>query len=251
MNFSIQDDCQPAVASKAILFYESAGRFGSKQVTFASVHDIQNVGSKTKPNPQIMPGTPVTNEALIDLMTALSQKLALSTELLPENVLSFSPSHLVWWTPAQKRRVFFNNKELGKKSSITPHPPLLFMIHNRTWFVFSLKENKRPDKNTMLFHAPYFNVYDDASICIGSAAIPNRLTTTSIPEWERAFFESEFTHVNGRIKKASYPRGEYAMWKDLLTGELKEFPIEHLVSTKMTLDSKMRELSKSLGVTHG
>lgn len=247
MNFSIVSDDRTIFLSKAILVYQTknGNSYESNETTYASVHSVEDTGTKARPNVQIMPGTPITQESLLELMGSLADQYVVNTELLPENVLSYSPTHLVWWLPAGKRSVFFNNKELGKRSAVLPHPPMLFLVINKQWFVYAMDANVRPSKETVLYHAPYFNVYDNGSICSGTAAIPNRLSTTTIPSWENAFFDSEFTHVNGQIKKISHPDGEYAFWKAMLDGKYPEFPSELLVKAEMNLGGAMEVIRKT------
>jgi PRTRC genetic system protein B len=131
-----------------------------------------------------------------------------------------------------------------------PHPALLFAVVQGSWYVFALAKNERPNKTTELQFAPYFNVYDSGGICVGSARVPQGISSDSIPVWEAAFFESEFTHVNGNQRKASHPRGEYALWKELLDGVYRTFPVEYLVPTKRTLTGLMGAIRKKLGAVN-
>lgn len=249
MKLSIVSDNTTVFLSKAILVYQEASRHMSYlgSTAFASIHEVSDTGTKAKPNVQIMPGTPISQEDLLKLMGSLADKYVSQAEILPASVLSFSPSHLVWWMPAGTRTVFFNNRELGKKSAVVPHPPLLFMVVQGQWSVFALNANVRPTAETVLFHAPYFNVFDTGSICAGSAVIPKQLSTTSIPIWEAAFFDSEFTHVNGHTKKIAHPDGEYAFWKAMLDGQYKEFPLDLLVDFGMTLGGAIQNLGRVRG----
>lgn len=252
MKFSIEaGNSSTANIVQAILIYGGKDRYRQQQSVFATLHNVANVGTKTKPNVQLLPGSPATPASIIDAMGSLATKYALSTELLPENVLTFSPSHLIWWVPATKRRVFFNTKELGNRTAEVPHPPLLFTIVGGAWSVYALTENKRPSKESIVCHAPYFNVYDGGNICAGTADIPKILTPDSIQQWEKAFFDSEFTHINGSIKKASHPRGEYALWKELLDGEHEAFPTQYLIPTKSDLGSLLKSAAKTLGGANG
>lgn len=247
MNFSLESGTEAVFLSKAILLYDTRGQFSGQSTAFASLHDVANTGSKDKPDIQIMPGTPLTQDAVMSLMGSLSERYIANLEILPETVLSYSPSHLVWWMPAKPRSVFFNNRELGKRSGVVPQPPLLFIVANRRWYVFALSENSRPTKDTVLCHAPYFNVYDNGNICIGTAAIPEKVTVDAIPVWENAFFGSEFTHVNGNVKRIGHPNGEYAFWKAMLDGQFTEFPMDLLVTTTETLPSIMQLVGRELG----
>lgn len=243
MNFDVQDGGVSTVLSHAILLYSAKEQFSSKRKTmFATFHDIADVGTTNRPNHQIMPGTPVTANGLMETLGTLGEEYLFDVELFPEMLLSHSPLHMLWWRPAGKARVYFNCAELQKRSAIVPHPALLFAIKNRQWSVFALKESKRPTLETTLYHAPYFNVYDGGGICVGSAAVPDKPSPSTIPRWESAFFDSEFTHVNGSISKTSHPRGEYALWKELLDGKFTTFPTKFLVPNHQTLGSLLRPL---------
>ena len=243
MQFDIQDGAVDAVLSRAILLYETQGRHGNAGDTvLATVHDVRDCGTKARPNVQIMPGTTITKEALIGAIGSLADEYFVNTELLPENLLGFSPKHMFWWRPAGEGQVFFRCKELGNRAAVVHHPALLFAVLGRTWYVFAMKESKRPTLETELFHSPYFNVYDTGSICIGSANIPDRLSPSTIPMWEQAFFDSEFTHINGGTKKIAFERGEYAFWKEMLDGKFDTFPTDLLVPFKNTLGGLMKRV---------
>lgn len=241
MKINIYDGVEQAAVSKAILLYTRKGRFSSNDdVIFASLHEVADTGTKARPNVQIMPGSPITRSALLAALGSLSDEYLYETELVPESLLSQSPKHLTWWRPAGKKVVFFDCKELGKRSAIVPHPALVFHVSAKGWHVLAMKESVRPTLETPLFHSPYFNVYDDGKICVGSAAIPEKRAAGTIPEWESAFFESAFTHVNGRIRKVSHPRGEYAFWKEMLDGVFETFPTEMMVPLDMTLANLLK-----------
>lgn len=230
----------------ALLLYSNQN--DSNSITYVTKHEVRNVGTLDAPNEQIMAGSAVTAEALVAMFEQLTKTYTLNTDILPGNVLSISAEHMVWWLPEGKRRVFFKCAELGQRWGNLPHPPLMFVVVKESWYVFALPKNERPHAETSLCHAPYFNVNDNFSICTGSANIPRKAAVTTIPEWEAAFFDSEFTHPNGRIKKAAHPRGEYAMWKELLDGGVYEtFPMQYLVPAEKTLGDVMVEVRKKLG----
>ncbi len=115
-----------------------------------------------------------------------------------------------------------------------PHPPLLFKVSGRNIWVRALAENKRPVAKTKLCMAPYWNCYDNAVVCTGSATIPNQKSVAAIREWERWFFQSEFSHAAGVMKHTLHPRGLLAMWREL-QGK-KQFPAEYLVPLKQNLE---------------
>lgn len=250
-NFSLSTGETSVVLSQAILIYTKDAPDPHQRIArdalYATVHPVQNFGTGAKPNFQIAAGRPVTQEALLDMFEDLAKRHSLNTDIIPENVLSISAEHMVWWMPAGERAVYFNNKELGKRAAKAPHPALMFAVVKGAWYIFALAKNERPIAETALQFAPYFNVYDSCQICIGSAQVPRGISAGATGQWEKAFFESEFTHINGSKKKATHPRGEYALWKELLDGEHASFPVEFLAPTDYTLGSFMVSVRRTLG----
>jgi len=249
--FGLVTGVTPIVLSQAILLHtreQDGGKAAGQDVVYATVHPVQNFGSEARPNLQIAAGTALTREGIMAMFGMLAKQLTLNVDYLPEGVLSISADHMIWWVPACERNVFFNNVELGKRGAKVPHPPLLFVVVKDQWYVFALDKNERPKPDAKLFYAPYFNVYDNGGICIGSAAVPKGIAANAIPQWEAAFFDSAFTHVNGEVKKSSHQRGEYAMWKELLDGAYTAFPTEYLVPMKATVAILLKSLRKILGV---
>ena len=249
-NFGLSTGETNIVLSQAILVYAEEGKSASsteQMALYATVHPVQNFGTEANPNFQVAAGRPLTREALLGMFEELAKKHSLNTDIIPENVLSISADHMVWWMPAGERNVFFNNKELGKRAAKVPHPALLFAVVKGQWYIFALAKSERPTAKTALQFAPYFNVFDSCAICIGSARVPRGISANTTGEWEKAFFDSEFTHINGNQKKATHPRGEYAMWKELLDGVYATFPVEFLAPTQFTLTTFMDAVRRTLG----
>lgn len=250
MDFDIEDGATDGYAKQAILLYQGQrpGSYSSTGTTLmATLHDIANEGTSKNPRVVIQPGSPITKEALFSVLKSLGDKHAMSADLLPENLLSYSSMHQMWWRPAGMAQVFFDCKELGKRGAMVHHPALVFLVISGHYRLFAIKESKRPGAETALFHAPYFNVYDTGSVCMGSAARPSKLTPEHIKEMEDSFFNSSFTHVNGKVRKIEHPRGEYAFWKDMLDGEHAEFPIDMLVPHGFTLAALLDRMKRSGG----
>jgi PRTRC genetic system protein B len=249
-NFSLTTGESNIAASQAIMIYTDEPKAHSgtgPAALYATVHPVKNFGTDAKPNFQLAPGSPLTREALLAMFEELAKKHSLNTDIIPEHVLSISADHMVWWMPAGERNVYFNNKELGKRAAKVPHPALMFAVVKSQWYVFALAKNERPTAETQLHFAPYFNVYDSCAICTGSAQVPRGISADATAKWENAFFESEFTHINGQKKKATHPRGEYALWKELLDGVYSTFPVEFLASAESTLAGLMKGIRRTLG----
>lgn len=246
MEFNLNSDAEKIVLKKSILLYGPADWDSKSKMSYASIHDVTDVGTPNVPDIQTLPGRPLSKEALLETLGEVAKQYEVEIDLLPANLLSISGSHLMWWLPAGKRAVYFDSDSIGKKSKVLPHPPLLFMVKERTWMVFALKANKRPSATTPLCHSSYFNVNDDGLICIGSTKLPDDFSPATISEWEKAFFQSKFTHQNGNGKKVSHPKGLYGFWKDFIEGDSGQFPTKKLVPQGMKL-SDLLALARKKG----
>lgn len=69
-------------------------------------------------------------------------------------------------------------------------PPLLWLANKQNLVIFALASDRRPTEKTMLYHAPFFNVYDNGSVCMGTVDV-NIKNSASIEEfteaWEKYF----------------------------------------------------------------
>jgi len=240
MKNHIEPGAVQIVLRKAILLY-GASDSPDDASAYASFHDVMDTGTPKRPNVQIMAAEPLTQDALMQTLGALADRYAISTDLLPENVLSHSPMHLIWWLAPGKRRVFLNTKDDGAQAAIVPHPALLFAVVQGRWYVYAMKDSTRPNKSTQLFHSAFLNIYDNGSVCTGSANTPKSMSASKTTAWEDAFFDSVFTHVNGKSKVVS-KGGEKALWRELMAGKHEQFPLSSLKKSDFNLGSLMAEL---------
>ncbi|WP_018675956.1 hypothetical protein [Riemerella columbina] len=157
--------------------------------------------------------------------------------ILPTNVLHINPSEkgsLIWYTKAQKQNLYFVER-LGIPSGIAFVPPLLWKATKQSLSIYSLKSNRRPTAKTKLYYAPFMNVYEKGSVCMGTVDIDIE-KSTSLEEfmqlWETYFFNSYFSHlqnfnpINGNC---------VSLWKQLINTEEK-FPLEELKSNNKSLN---------------
>jgi PRTRC genetic system protein B len=126
--------------------------------------------------------------------------------------------------------MYFENPE-GKMQKLNgkqfPQPPLVWKIAHGSLSIRALAENKRPTARTKLAVAPFWNLSDDGSVCLGSMRCPESTSVESIEGWEKGFYESAFTHANvGRLTR-------HEGGHDALGGELaikrQTFPTESLI----------------------
>lgn len=157
--------------------------------------------------------------------------------ILPTNILHINPSEkgmVLWYTKAQQRQLFFVDG-LGIPNGKALVPSMLWFANKNSLSVFGLTTDRRPTENTSLHYAPFFNIYEDGKVCMGTVSIDIK-NSTSVEEfiqaWEGYFFNSYFSHLLGNqspIKGICV-----AIWKDLINTD-KPFPKEVLRKNNKTL----------------
>jgi len=197
---------------------------------FASWHDVDG---DTTSAPRLGPAVPLTTAFLRQLSRGLGAMTR--PEVLSENVLVRTPESLVWWRPAQRRKMFFrHDDELGAVSGRTfPQPPLVFRVTQCELWVRALADNVRPTASTALMVAPYYNVNTEGSVCQGTMRSPEDASVAAMEQWERSFFESEFTHIYGSGHFTRHPGGIAGLWSSLT--DKRMFPTEQLTGAGESL----------------
>ena len=222
----------------ALVFYESL----DKNATMYVEHfDMDKNGNPINAHPLTV------NEA-----RALAKSLQIDEEkdktflkskrILPTNILNINPSQngsVLWYTKSQERQMSFvkNLKIPNGKAHV---PAMLWFADKENLSVFALTSDKRPTEKTTLHYAPFFNVYEDGAVCMGTVDI-NIKNSASVEEfikaWEDYFFHSYFSHL---LDNYNPIKGNCVnLWKKLMeTGET--FPVEVLKKNSKTLKNLLR-----------
>lgn len=197
------------------------------------MHDVAHEEGDVRLGPAQL----LTQDMLRTLIAELGQSPEI--EILPENVIARTADVIVWWSPAQIRTMFFTDRggdkalrELNGKRY--PHPPLVFRASGNHLWIRVLRRNERPNPDTKMHMAPYWNCYDNGSVCTGTMRIPQQKSVAAIVEWEQSFFNSAFSHAAGVTRHTKYPQGLLAMWKGL-RGKIR-FPAQYLFPLNETLE---------------
>jgi PRTRC genetic system protein B len=152
--------------------------YGDRQNHFVTRHQVQSHGEAL---PTLGPAQPLT-QAFVDSLTR-SLYGSSKVEVLPEHVLAKSDRMIAWWTPAQRRQMFYQNSE-GEAAALNgctfPQPPLVWRVENGDLVIRALAENGRPEARTKLAFAPFWNLSDDGRVCLGSMRRPDSATVASI-----------------------------------------------------------------------
>jgi PRTRC genetic system protein B len=210
----------------AVLVYQEGTR------AFATLHEVKQRPDRA---PYLCAGQSVT----IGFLESLAKSLggSMGAEVLPDHVLARTPDLIAWWTQAKTRLMFFGDGDAKAKDlngKMYPHPPLVFMIHGRELFVRALTENCRPQSDTCLKDAPYWNTDAHGRVCLGSMRVPDEVSTWSLRGWEEAYFSSEFTHPSGAVRLTTHPGGFLGLWLSL-AGRKNHFPVRFLADSRQTL----------------
>lgn len=199
--------------------------------SYLELHDYQTAYGKI----QMGAGKPLTRSALkkmLSLVTSHDKSIqATIKNMLPQNILYIDQrigKHIIiWYQPATAQQMHF--KSMSIKSGTSKVPAMIYAVSDDKLYVYALNSGRRPDFKTKLFHAPFFNVYEDGSVCMGNVKKPEGIVdiASAMDAWEKAFWCSEFTqHVWGRAYK-SLP----SFWRKRLKAKRKtSFPNKMLVA---------------------
>ncbi len=217
----------------ALLIYQTEGHYSDMYVEH---FDIDSNGNPINAHPL----TVREAQRLAKTLTIHNKKdkdFLKTSGIISPNVLFIDGSEsgkVIWYTKAQQRQMFFTER-LSIPNGIAKVPALLWCANKQTIKIFALKTDKRPTEKTSLFHAPFFNVYETGSVCMGSVDI-NIKNSASLEEfmqkWEEYFFNSYFSHLVGSHNPV---KGNCVnLWKkQMKTKEV--FPIEVLINSNITL----------------
>lgn len=218
----------------ALLVYTDGRR------SFVTMHDPVEANGAA---PTLGPGRLISTAFLRELSKQLGASV--SADILPENVLVRTAEVTVWWRRASVETLFYNPakdaqhaKDLktlnGTRVAI---PPLVFRATKQQLWVRSLARNERPKADSHLFAAPFYNVSAKGGVCLGSMRRPHGRGLDTLAQWERSFFESEFTHILPGVTASRHPKGLIAMWLAIAatTKANASFPAKWLAPVAQTL----------------
>lgn len=222
--------------TSAVIFYQTAQNYNADCYTEFLTFDKN--------------GTPLACQPLsLENAQELAQLLSLKNEkkntflqpkgLLPANVLHFDlreNGQVIWHTKAQQRTLFFE-KSTGLENIKIGIPPLVWKADKKRLFLYALAQNRKPNLNTPLHYAPFFNIYENGNVCMGSVKInlPQNIHLEEfIHRWETYFFESYFSHPLGNYPLINGKTDIKSLWKELSKTQ-KPFPTELLQPNRKQL----------------
>ena len=217
----------------ALVFYETAG---TETDMYVEHFDMDSNGTPINAHPLTVKEANILAKAL-QTDEEKSTAFLKPKGILPTNILHINPSEkgtVLWYTKTQQRQIYFVDS-LGIPNGKAQVPPMLWFANKNSLSVFALSSDRRPIEKTPLHYAPFFNVYENGNVCMGTVNIDIQ-NSASVEEfiqaWESYFFNSYFSHLLGNYNPI---KGNcVTMWKDLI-GTENPFPKEELKPNNKTL----------------
>jgi PRTRC genetic system protein B len=183
------------VPSVAIIAYQ--GNEENSQEWYLESHPIVNG--------EFMEGRPLQQEtlhAMLELMYTKETAERKVHRFIPANmlygdVLQGGDYKFIWYRPEEKRSLFFSEK-LELKNGEAWVPAMVYVASRKRLSVFALDSNDYPTEGTKLFRAPFHNVSENGSVCLGSAKanFPKAPSYANVMKYyEDLFWVSEFSHM--------------------------------------------------------
>ena len=220
----------------ALLFYQNDER---NKDTYVEYFDMDKNGNPINAHPLTEREAETLAKALIvKTQKEKNQDFLKPKGILPTNILQINPNiengSVIWYTKSMIRKFYFT-ENLEIPNGMAEVPAMFWFANKRSLKIFALSSNRRPTEKTHLFYAPFFNVYVDGNVCMGTVDV-NIQNSNSLEEfttkWEDYFFNSYFSHlmnehnpINGNCVN---------LWKSLINYD-KPFPKEALKKANRTL----------------
>lgn len=183
---------------------------------------------------QLMTPTPVSRKMMIDIAGSFIKANAVKMDfedVIPEHILygvnKTGLTSVIWYRPASTRSLNFSDHLNIRGAQNVTLPALLYIAKNTSLYIYALASNSRPDRSTKLYKAPFFNIYDDGNVCLGTAPV-GRMKSKSFEKeadrFERGFFLAEQNGGQSNQCKTALPK----LWQQLIK-EKAGFPKKELV----------------------
>ncbi len=217
----------------ALVFYESDDKLSDMYVEY---FDMDEDGSPINAHPL------TTNEAKylakrLKIQNCREKEFLKPQGIISSNILLIDNSEnakVIWYTEFSERELYFS-KDLEIPNGTAKVPSLIWCADKLHLKIFAVDYNQRPTEETSLYHAPFFNIYDNGSVCMGNVDTKIK-KSASLEEftatWERFFFNSYFSHLmyNHNPIKGNC----VSLWKDLVQNR-KDFPNDVLIKSNLKL----------------
>ena len=218
---------------KAALVVFTAGGSSSPYIEY---YDMDESGCPVNPHPLSVREAQSLAKAL-DTREQAAKAFLRPEGLLPSSVLHIDPSEngsVVWYTPPQPQMLYFA-ESLGIGNGTVSLPALVWKATKKELQIFALATKAKPKAATLLYNAPFFNLYRKGFVCMGTVDVRIRDAATLeefITAWQGYFFGSYFSdHIDNHNPVA---QNLISLYKGLMQSG-NPFPIDTLTKTSLTL----------------
>lgn len=235
--------------SNIILTEESAATFrpmaalvvykNENNASFLELHRIRRDGSMAE-------GRAVSMKFIQDMLEGFSSEYrTVPHGSVPANMLycdtRSGKETYIWYNPPMKRQRFFADS-LGLEDGVYHVPGTLYAVKGGVLYVFCF-EGRKPKMESKALGVPYFNIYSDGSVCMGTAhpKIPDtvRLSYEDVMKaWEDAFWGSRDVHTNGSPSTRGNLIETIKKYKDVA------FDTKDLTPRKESVETIIRNLTR-------
>jgi PRTRC genetic system protein B len=206
------------------------------QHPYIEYYEVDGAGCPVNPRPLTVKEAQSLSKAL-DTRQHTAKAFLRPEGLLSPNILhidSAANGSVLWCTSPQKQKLYFS-ESLGIQSAAVSLPALVWKADKKHLAVFALKGKNRPKDTTPLYHAPFFNLYQNGNVCMGNVDVHIREAASLeefIAAWQKYFFGSYFSHhIGGHNPLKENLISQYR--KLISTG--KDFPADKLIRNGLTL----------------
>ncbi|RZJ90139.1 MAG: PRTRC system protein B [Chryseobacterium sp.] len=179
---------------KALLFYQN-----EKDDLYVESYDMDALGRPINAHPLTQRESKALSESMQSRQENSSGFLC-TVGLLSDRVLYVDRSgdgYAIWYTPEMRKHLIFK-RDLGISNGEANLPPLLWKASKNGLSIWALANNDRPNLETKLYQAPFFNLYSDGRVCMGNVDIKFSLSIDLdqfMLHWEKLCFGSAFSHL--------------------------------------------------------
>jgi len=218
---------------KAALVVFTASGSASPYIEY---YDMDESGCPVNPHPLTVREAQSLAKAL-DTREQAGKAFLRPEGVLPANVLHIDPSDngsVVWYTKPQPQLLYFA-ESLGIESGTMQLPALVWRATKKELQIFALAAKARPKPTTPLYNAPFFNLYRQGFVCMGTVDVRISSAATLeqfITAWQGYFFGSNFSHHIDNHNPVA--QNLVSLYSELMQSG-KRFPCDTLTKTSLTL----------------
>lgn len=168
------------------------------------LHPLLKQGERPAAGVTLGPGALLSEsdeERLLGLMLDRDDQRERSEWIEPQ-VVAQSSAGMAWFVPGSRRVMHVRQHDgnrrqrQGYRPETLIWPSLVLVATPGRIAVCATKGKRRPRQDDRAYHAPLGNVYENGSVCLGSAQVPGRAAADDMEGFERAIFDTAFNHFN-------------------------------------------------------